>query len=522
MVYDCADDFIDARVRKHASPKDRMSWSIGVAFTLLSISIFLYNTDHGIGVFVDSTRYMGISEWPYDAPLYPWLLQLSATMGLEPDHGAKAIGFVLVGANTALIWHLLMRATDKIACAVIGTSLVILSPQFTTLHSSAMSEPPFLFLLLATIFAFLNFLESERRIWLIGAALALGLATLTRFTAPPLGAAIAICLLSNPRRCKGARVGDVAILTAISATIFLAWAAVSQVVAGRSIGRELWFYGNMGATEWLSSLEALLAWLLPDQVPFMARVLVFITFFVAAVFMTYIHGRETLRLARRTKVVEALLPATLGLFFIFYIIFMILSTSIEANLSLNGRYAFPAYVLMVIMITIVLSDFSRAKGTVRILHHGLVGLALIVIASHSIRTTVRSYQAHQSGVGFASREWRASPTMETIRKLPTDAMIYSNGADAIAYVLKRPANFVPERVQLRTGRENPAHPFEQQLQTMRQSVMQKPSYIVIFDSLPWRFYLADEPELMQHLPLLKIADKPDGRIYAVSFDSQEK
>ena len=303
MYYDCFDDFIDLEDRVCRSRRACLTRVIGAGFVLLSVGIFLVNTRHGIGVWVDSTRYMGISERPYDAPLYAWMLQ-SVRPFFDINTGAKLLGIILVAANSGLIWHLLIRATNRYRYAILGTALIILSPQFVALHASAMSEPPFLFFILLTLLAFLRYLEADSRRWLVVCAITLALATLTRFVAPPLGAALAVCILLNPRHAIGRRIGDATILAVVSASIFLSWLFYSHLTAGRSIGRELWFYGNMGTKEWLTSLEALTAWLLPDAIPFVLRVVTFAAFAVAITVLTFVHTSRVLRRAHPARVVD--------------------------------------------------------------------------------------------------------------------------------------------------------------------------------------------------------------------------
>lgn len=493
----------------------RLYWAGMAFFSLASLVLFLINTRHGIGIYPDSLRYMGISERPYDAPLYAWLLMGISATGVDPSVGAKAIGLFFVCANTILIWHLLVRASGKYVYAAAGTAIITLAPQFVTLHSLAMSEPPFLFFLLVTVLALLRYFETDDRTWLKASAVLLGLTTLVRFTAPPLGAAIAICLLLNPRHTLFRRFVDATIFAVVSTAIFLCWAVMSEIIADRSIGRALWFYGNMGASEWLKSLGAMTAWLLPDEVPFVARVVLLSVFAAAAAYLTFLHAREPRRHAGQAKVADALLPTLFGLFFFFYLGFMVLSTSVEANLSLSGRYAFPVYVTTALMITIVLAHVGDAKGIVKLLHYGLVCFAVLVFGGHVVRTAVRSSQAYRSGIGYASREWVNSPTMQALRQLPADASIYSNGADVVAYVLGRESHFLPERIQLRTGRDNPANPYERQLQTLRDDLTKEHSYVAIFDAIDWRFYLVSEAELKQRLSLVTVATEADGRIYAM-------
>src|SRR3546814_13371992 len=76
---------------------------------------------------------------------------------------------------------------------------------------------------------------------------------LVRFTAPPLGAAIAICLLINPRHPLRQRILDACRIAVVSGSIFVLWTFASEALVGRSTGRPLQFYGNMDSDAWMSS-----------------------------------------------------------------------------------------------------------------------------------------------------------------------------------------------------------------------------------------------------------------------------
>ncbi|WEX75266.1 glycosyltransferase family 39 protein [Sinorhizobium numidicum] len=512
MYYDAS---VNSDGRSNRVGFDRQYLIFATLASLLSVALFLFNTRHGIGIYPDTARYMGITEQPYDAPLYAWLLQFPASLGFEMAKAAKAFGLSVACANTLLIWHLLTSATRKQHYAVFGTTVIILAPQFVTQHSLAMSEPLFLFLLLLVLLCVLRYFRNARRVWLIASAVALGSAALTRFTAPPMGAAIVASILLNPRHGVARRITDAAIYGIVSASIFLTWSVISHLQKGHSIGRELWFYGNMGTSEWLSSLGALAAWLLPDDFPFAVRVLALCAFAIASTGLILVHAYRTLHSARTMNVAYGFLPIILGLFFLFYMGFMVLATSIEANLSLNGRYAFPAYVMTVIAITITLAEFRDSGGLLKTAHHGLVVLAVVVLCSHTVRTVVRSADAYRSGIGYASLEWTNSPTMAAVNDLPANALIYSNGPDAIAYVLRRPARYIPEHFKLRTGNEDPSNPFEKQIGDLLRASTGQPAYLVMFDRITWRFYRASEAELKQLLSLATVATAPDGRVYRI-------
>src|SRR3546814_4669615 len=73
--------------------------------------------------------------------------------------------------------------------------------------------------------------------------------------APPLGAAIAICLLINPRHPLRQRILDACRIAVVSGSIFVLWTFASEALVGRSTGRPLQFYGNMDSDAWMRSEE---------------------------------------------------------------------------------------------------------------------------------------------------------------------------------------------------------------------------------------------------------------------------
>jgi hypothetical protein len=481
--------------------------------TAISVILFLLNTRHGIGILPDSTRYMGINDHPYDAPLYPFALRIMTMLGFGMVEGAKMLGLVLVAANTALLAALLLRTTKRWGHAAMGTALVIALPPFVTLHATAMSEPLFLLFILLSLYAFLYYLETERRAWLVGCGAMIGLCSLARFTAPPLGAAVALTLLLNPRHDMRRRFQDIAILAAVSAGIFFAWCIPSQLVEGHSIGRELRFFGNMGRQQWFNSMRTMAAWILPDEAPLALRAGLLVTMIVAGSILIARHFRSTLARARHQFVTDDLLPITLTFFFVFYMAFMLLSTSIEANLSLNSRYAFPAYVGAALLLTIVVARTEVKDGLYRRMTGTFGILAAIILAGHVLRTAIRTEDTFRSGYGYSSVAWSRSPTLAWIAALPSSDVIYSNGPDAVAYVIGRPAHFTPHHVLLRTGEPDPAYPYPRQVADLRQSLSIPGTYVVFLDRVDWRFYLASERELVRTLNLRLVASEPDGRIY---------
>lgn len=491
---------------------------VAIALIAMSVILFLLNTHQGIGILPDSTRYMGMNDQPYDAPIYAWLVQGMGATPLGLFTGAKLIALLLVITNSALVWHILARCTNNLFATAIGTALVLLSPQFVSLHAMAMSEPLFLSFILLSLLALLEYWRTQSLAWLAGCGMLVALCTLTRFTGVPLGMAVAATLLLLPHHRFGARIREVIVFGAVAALIFFAWLIASQIFAGHSLGRELRFLGNMGAADWLSSVVAMGAWLLPDDAPLALRVALLAMCLLASTLLVIDYARRTLRRGRTGILVEANLPLAMALFVLFYMGFMVLSTSLEANLSLNGRYAFPAYVAIVMLLTIIVAERDPTNSMSRV-KYAFIGLAILLVCCHTVRTSARTMRAYHNGIGYMSREWTGSPTLRIVRAFPATATIWSNGPDAVFAVTQRRTRTLPHHVQLRTGLPNKAFPFDRQIDGMRGDLARSNGYVVFLDGVTWRFYLAPEAELVRRLNLKLVAKRKDGRIYTLASSS---
>lgn len=488
-------------------------WLVGLALTAASVFLFFVNTRHGIGILPDSTRYMGISEVPYDAPVYHWMLQGPAATGMGLSQGAKLIALFFLCANCLLLWHILARTTGRYGAAALGSALILFAPAFVAFHAVAMSEAPFLFCLLLAIETLRQFWIGRQRGWVFACGLAIGVGALVRFTAPPMGAAIALALLCDRRVPLRRRFGDALILAAVSAFLFLGWSVASELVVGRSTGRALAFYGNMKTADLWASLNTFTIWLFPSLVPMAIRLVVTCAALAGATYLFVRHVRNMMR--DEAPSASGLLTLALGFFFPIYLCFMVLAISLEANLTFNSRYGLPIYMTGIMMLTILLARIPRRDRTLRTARIAFLILGLLVLGSNLVRSADRSRAAYRDGIGYAGVSFTRSPLMEDVARLPENATLYSNGQDAIAYVLGRPTHLSPSDVLYRTGLPDPANPLSQQIARINREAAAGPVYIIFVDGVDWRFYLVPEERLQRLLTLKPVAREKDGRIYAV-------
>jgi hypothetical protein len=154
---------------------------------------------------------------------------------------------------------------------------------------------------------------------------------------------------------------------------------------------------------------------------------------------------------------------------------------------------------------------ARVPGLVRT---GLKAALALILLAHAARLVLFVGDALREGLGYASPRWRASPIMTAIDNLPPDATIYTNAPDVVAFVLGRCADYVPVKVSRFTGKPQPGNTLEMQMSAMDARLDREGAYVAFVDEIDWRFYLAEEGELIAAMGLDKILETPTGRIYA--------
>lgn len=485
---------------------------IGVLFVVLSVTAFEVATYHGIGILPDSTRYMRLVEEPYDAPLYPWLLDMFRLADQPVVNGAEILGLVLIAINTLLIW-LMLVATTSLPAAIIGTALIVFSPLFIAFHTVAMSEPLFIGLVLATVLLFCAYFRSRSNPLLILTGATLGLAMLTRFNAAAVALAISACLLIDQRMTLSRRIANIGVVAAVSSIVFFSWVVGSELSRGQAVGRELELNGNPDARLWFSGLEALTITLFPSDAPLAFRVAVLVAVIAICAAAIWIYSRRLLQDSSQGGVLTLeRQPLILGLFVVFYFFFMVAAVHIEANLPLNGRYALPLYIAAVMAAAIAVGGrYTRPLPLFFV--WAVAAISVIVLSSHVIRSANRVWNGYQSGIGYDAAKWHASPLAKFVSKLPPDAVVYSNGADALSFLTERTVRFVPFRFDRRTGQENPEKPLEAQIAALRRSIASHDTYVIFDDAIDWRFYAVSESDLVKAVPLKPYATFSGGRIY---------
>ncbi len=498
-------------------PSVRRSSRAGAAFVLLSIGIFLLSTRHGIGVAPDSVGYMQLGVVRHFAPVYTAMLKAVSTFGVDVVTAAKWLGLLFISINSLLIWRLSLIGSGSIALAAVATALIVLSPNFIAMHTLAMSEPVFLFLTLCALFLYLKASQTHQRLWYALAGAVVGVAMLTRFASASVMAGLCLTCLVQFGRPLRQKLIDTFVIGLSGVAIFLIWMTASELIAGQSTGREFAFNGNPDSELWGTAVHALSTMLLPQQAPLFIRFAFLVFVLGAALWLAVLFIRRQFQAAAIRTQSAHVIATFSGIFCVVYVVFILLSVQLEANLPINGRYLLPLYIFGVLAVTAMLAQLRRDPGqTAPVL--AALGLALAVSAAlmlgaHTVRMTLNVRDAFANGIGYASLSWDRSPIVQAIAQLPPGAAIYTNAPDVVAFVTRRCADYVPVKVNRFTNREQPGNTFQMQMEAIDQRLNNDDVFVAYLSEIGWRFYLAGESELATGLQLEAVVDTDGGRIY---------
>ncbi|NWH08873.1 MAG: glycosyltransferase family 39 protein [Alphaproteobacteria bacterium] len=482
-----------------------------LAIAGLALVPYAIGTRWGIGLRPDSTLYLGLwSDGRHQAPLYGWLIEAAYIFLPSPKVAAWLANAALLFANLAIFGRMLMKARLSVVGVAMGVLILLFLPQFLYVHVTVFSEPLFLLCIFATFLSVARYIERDSRQWLWIAAACAALTVLTRFSGVPLIGAMALVILAYDRGPLWQRRLPRSIeFGAIASAIFLVWLLLDRLDGGMGVGREAALLGNPDQQTFVKALDTFSLYLLPSIVPLWLRVLALFAglglLTSAAVWV--LRPRESEAPQRGLSI-----GRTAAVFFLCYAPFLFLTLFVEANLTIHERYVLPLYVSALLIVASAWGNGWPAWRTVD-LHPYFLAVAVVILGLNAVRGTVQTVNLFANGNAYASPIWYGSATIARVRDLPAGMKIYSNAPDAIRMLAERPADFWPQLFDSRTGKEDPARPFERQMREVRDEVKAGRAVIVQLDAVDWRFYLIDEQSLARELGLSPTFAENDGRIY---------
>ena len=218
---------------------------------VLGASIILFRTQtYGVVIGSDETQYLTMAKnlvegngfasfmgrypttWP---PLFPATLAVGVLFGLDAPDAARFLNATAFGLIVFLSGLYLARRVESRLLALGVAMALLVSPTLISVFSEALTDGPFLLLVLVFLITLDGHLCSGRRSALVWAAVFASLSVLTRY-AGALVVATGFLMLLAGSNGRG-RLKNVVIYTLVTTLPISAWMVRNAVVAGSIFGR---------------------------------------------------------------------------------------------------------------------------------------------------------------------------------------------------------------------------------------------------------------------------------------------
>lgn len=410
-------------------------------------------------------------------PAYPSVLVFLGWFGLDPLRGARFVGAVLFGLNSALLGILGWRMTRSLPAGLLLAALLVLNASLFRLHATALSEPLFIFLSLLSFWVFDLYYERDGHWpWLIACGSLVGLAYLTRYAALALVATFAVTLLlvqaTWRRRLVGLGIFAASVLPWIGG-----WTLRNASVGGTATNRILVWH-PIAESDLDTALRTVSEFLMPVEawrhellrIPGFFPVVIVV---ILLAILTWIILKLKRGHAAPAQPGGEILSFVSALYVFGYLASVFAAMSLfDASTKFKLRILAPIYVsLLLLAIAFGAWAWTRRRDLI-------IALALAVFAFSIYGQVGTLRELMKGGQGYASFKWYDSEAIAFLRGLPEEVMIYTNEPGAVYLYTGRAAYVLPDRVDPVTAAARPG--FEQGLEQLQSDVRAGKAVLALF------------------------------------------
>ena len=463
---------------------------------------------------LDGTGYvLGEEAITHFPPLYSWFLAVLGLTGMELVAAARWLNAGLLGINVGLVGLLVARATGfQSLAAVSAAALYFLSAlPLLILHTMAWSEPLFLALVLTGLGLLTLYVERPSRRSLLGSALFLGLAVVTRYAGFFFLPAAGLVVFAGSRGMPAnQRRNHLLGWTLMAITPLVLLMTRNSLLASSATARSLEFHPPPLLGYLRSMINTGLEFVAPISMPRGLRPAIFLVLALALVGLLRMASKRHRQEMdwRSPAMTTVLVCLNFGLVYVGFLLFAV--SFFDAAIPPNSRILSPVLVLLIL--ASVVSAWNLARILERpALWRGFLALVALSIAVKIPQTILVLKEIREEGLDFNSRSWRGSEGVAFVASLPEDTRVYTNGTDALEFLTGRNTLPLPEKLSIQAKTANPRYADE--LTAMCGDLRENGALLVHFSSLDWRRYLPTVAEVEALCPIEELQVFPDSVAY---------
>jgi len=448
---------------------DKQAVAFFLATGLLAVGgiwLLLYSTPKGLGLNDDAIAYIAgarsimngngyreawlasngpVTHFP---PGFPAVLALIGLItGLDPLRGARALNGLLFGLNILLTGWVGWRLARSRITGILAAALTLLNSSFLYIHTRAMSEPLYIFLMLLSFLLLDYYFARSKNYFLVALGFALGWAYLARYAGLSLLATMIAALLILHENWRD-RFKSVVILSLSAFPWILGWSVRSSIVGDSLTNRTLgwhpitfdnWELGVKTFAEFLAPLRSVRTAL--GQAPAFFEIALILIGLVLLAWVLYTGSPYFFKPARAVR--PDVLSFTNALYVFAYMSALVLTmTLFDPATKFQVRILSPTYVSLLLLLMALGTWLWRKK---QIFWKPIIFLCTVGLLSMFANGQVMSVQDfRRGGDAFAGEKWVASEAIAALDQIPSDVLILSNEPGVVYLYAGRPSGILPD------------------------------------------------------------------------------
>lgn len=441
------------RQNSSSASDGRRACAFYLALAILAGALVAYATPFGLVIFSgDSVAYIdgarnllaghgysvGIPPQPLTpivtfAPLYSIAIAATDVFIRDPYAAARWVSIFCFAISVFLLCLLVWRATDGNFMAALTAGLIFcVNPDLLGVFTKGFSETIFIPLGLAGQVALAEYVMKERRGWLLGSALCLGLSAIARYSGVVWIAAGTCTVLLCARGHGRARLGKAFLFLLVAMLPTVGLTIRNRMVSDRVAGRLLRLH-PVSISHLRECMETVSSWFLPWR--FEGWI-----YGVAVAGGLALLAAFALRNSREPRFGRAftfwVLSATFSLLYLLHLPLAI--SLVGYDTAINDRILSPVEVCVIASLGVWL--VCGRKGWFLTARAAITGL-IILLSLVSTRSFLAKSRFNSGG--YRGPVCRSSPLYQTILHLPPNAVIYSNKPEAVYLSVEKPVRAIP-------------------------------------------------------------------------------
>ena len=511
--------------------REKLIWlALALLVAAGGVVAVLYKTRYGPGASGDSVYYLmgarnllsgnGFSRYSggWEAipitgfpPFFSVLLAGIGLLGENLFAGARYLNALLFGANIFLVSLMVFRYTRSVTAGVVSALLILTSESMLLYHSWVMTEALFIFLMLCSLHALVQYFETGGLAALIFSALMMAAATLTRYVGLAIVGTAGLSILVLNRSGFTKRVLHAFLLGLVSVLPFILWLYRNSLVSSSLVNRQVIFHLISGEVV-LGFISEAVSWFSPRilQLPRLFDAALFLVgaIMIPAVFFSLEIRRGVLRRDVNWQG-GSILPWLLILFIPTYILLLILNTSLfdaSTSLAATRRYLLPVFTAVVVLMTCVVHRFVAVRVGWTPLKSLSLLAAVLLIGLNGLEAG-RYLRDPNQDMGYTSIKRAWYQVVDQINEIDSSHLFISDNVELFYFLADRPAYALP--ISYDNYTQQARQDYDQQV-AATQERLDKGAVIVLF------YPQGDRSQVLARLDVVQLNEFPQAVFYIKS------